>query len=344
MSPHPAISVIMAVYNGQQYIKEAINSVLNQQFHDFEFIIIDDGSTDNSLKIIQEYQKQDSRIVVIQNETNIGLPASLNKGLDLAKGLYIARMDGDDINDLSRLKKQVEFLEENPDIDILGCELNIINQDGTETGQKWSYLTAPSEIAISCFFESPVPHASIMIRSKIFNENKVRYNEKYRVAQDYELWSRLITNYKFSNLNEALYHCRFVRGNVINPLRKQLTEEIRRNQLITRLNITPTDKEWEIHQFIFGFNKGFNYELNAKALLSWLNKIACKIEENKISTKAEFYNYLKKKNYIEIQLRSHLRNKKSDLFKVLQIIWGIDKDALQKRLKLTFKFFKDLLS
>jgi glycosyltransferase involved in cell wall biosynthesis len=111
MRINPQISVIMAVYNGEKYLAEAIESILNQTFKEFEFIIIDDGSKDNSLNIIKRYAKKDSRIIIIKNEKNMKLAWSLNKGLKIARGKYIARMDSDDISLTDRLEKQYYFLE-----------------------------------------------------------------------------------------------------------------------------------------------------------------------------------------------------------------------------------------
>ncbi|NHJ46179.1 MAG: glycosyltransferase family 2 protein, partial [Asgard group archaeon] len=121
------VTVLMSVFNGEKYLREAIDSVLHQTFTDFEFLIINDGSTDNSVEIINSYD--DERIHLVHNEQNIGLAASLNKGINLARGEYIARMDCDDINHQTRLEKQVKFMDKNPDIGLLSSANRFIQDD-----------------------------------------------------------------------------------------------------------------------------------------------------------------------------------------------------------------------
>ena len=137
MNP-PLVSVIMSVYNGEKYLVQAIDSILNQTYQNFEFIIIDDCSTDNSSHILQEYAQKDSRIKIIKKEKNIGIKGfikNLNLGISIAKGKYIARMDADDISLPERFQKQVDFLENNPEITLVGAQLNLINEQNKITGE-----------------------------------------------------------------------------------------------------------------------------------------------------------------------------------------------------------------
>ena len=136
----PAVSVLMPVYNVEKYIGEAIESILNQTFNDFEFIIIDDASTDNTVSVIEKFS--DNRIKLIRNETNIKLAASLNKGLRIAQGKYIARMDGDDISLPHRFQKLYEFLENNPSVDICGSAMRVFGNEETV----WEYSSDDKEI------------------------------------------------------------------------------------------------------------------------------------------------------------------------------------------------------
>ncbi len=121
------LSVIMPVYNGQDFVSKAIESILGQTFSDFEFIIINDGSTDRTLKILESYQKKDKRIVLL-NQENKGIAKSLNRGIAKAKGDYIARQDADDISFPDRLRNQVEFLDNNKDVGFLGCSCEMIDE------------------------------------------------------------------------------------------------------------------------------------------------------------------------------------------------------------------------
>jgi len=199
------ISVLMSVYNGEKYLKEAIESILNQTFKNFEFIIINDGSTDRTKRIIHSFQ--DDRIKYIENEKNIGLTKSLNIGIKEAKGEYLARMDADDVSLNVRLKTQYNFLENNKDIGILGSAMLIIDSNGQVVGKSKKpdkhYL-----IKWRCFFGYPMAHPTIMGRMDIFKENL--YNEMFISSQDTELWSRLIfeKNIIFANTNQYLHKYR----------------------------------------------------------------------------------------------------------------------------------------
>ena len=184
------VSVIMAVYNEENYLKIAIESILNQTYKDFEFIIIDDASTDNSLEIISVFAKQDKRIRIIQNNVNEGLTKSLNKAIRVAQGDIIARFDVDDISLPKRLEKQVNFLQNNSNVAFCGTNV-IVKQNIKDTRMKSFKLKdiRKNLIQNNCFV-----HSTICIRKKIFKIFGF-YNEKYLYGQDYELWCRLI--YKF---------------------------------------------------------------------------------------------------------------------------------------------------
>jgi glycosyltransferase involved in cell wall biosynthesis len=213
---HPKITVIMPVYNGEPYLDEAINSILIQTFTDFEFLIIDDGSTDRSLEIIQRYQ--DSRIKLIRNPINKGLVDSLNLGLSLAKGEYIARMDCDDISKADRLEKQVRFLIEHPDIGVIGSCIDIIDNN-SKIIQTWIYPAESELIKWELFFHCPFAHPSIMFGKKLVKQVN-GYSNKYPHAEDYELWWRLYDLTNFSNLSESLLLYRVHDKNVTNIHKK----------------------------------------------------------------------------------------------------------------------------
>jgi glycosyltransferase involved in cell wall biosynthesis len=143
------ITVLMPVYNGEKYLREAIDSIFNQTFTDFEFLIVDDGSTDNSVEIINSYQN--SRINLVKNDKNEGLVYTLNRGLSLAKGEYIARMDCDDISLPERLKKQIDFLDSNSEIAVVGTWIKVINEK-EEPQTTWQYPLKPLEIQWNLYF------------------------------------------------------------------------------------------------------------------------------------------------------------------------------------------------
>lgn len=185
---NPRISVIMSAYNSEKYLAEAIESILNQTFKDFEFIIINDGSTDNSLKIIRKYQKKDKRIKIMNNKNNLGLIKSLNKGLKIAKGKYIARMDADDISLPERFETQYGFLEKNNDIFLCGSGAIIIDKNGKEIALEKVPLYS-EEIDKRLKKSNCLIHPSIMFR----NEKKFFYREKAYYCEDYDLYLQMIS-------------------------------------------------------------------------------------------------------------------------------------------------------
>lgn len=196
------LSVIMSVYNGKKYLKQSIESVLSQSFTNFEFIIVNDASTDNSLAIIKEYE--DPRIRLINNETNMGLTKSLNIALKYAKGLYIARQDADDISLPERFSKQMNYLEKNPKIALLGTSAYDINKDGNIISEK-IVLKSPT-------FRDLIAAPRFVHGSVIYKKNIVLqlggYDENFKTAQDFELWLRIADKYEIGNLIEPLYKLR----------------------------------------------------------------------------------------------------------------------------------------
>lgn len=195
---NPRVTVLMPVYNGEKYLRKAMESILRQTYTDFEFLIINDGSTDRSVEIIESYQ--DSRIRLIHNEKNIKLIATLNKGIELALGEYIARMDCDDISLPDRLAKQVAFMDTHPEIGVCGTWAKVIDENGN-VNRSIKALTGKS-IKRLCWRPSPFIHPTIMARTSLLKEN--RYSEGYPHAEDYELWLRLSQKTTFYNLDKFL--------------------------------------------------------------------------------------------------------------------------------------------
>ncbi len=209
MSRQPLVSVLMSVHNDLQYLRESIDSILYQTFGDFEFILIDDGSTDDSGSFLKNLS--DPRVKLLVNPSNIGLTASLNIGLDLARGKYLARMDADDISEPLRLERQVGFLEAHPHIGIVGCSRHLIDEEGK------SIAIAPAledDLAIrwKCLMGNPFAHPTVMIRRQVLLDNALRYDRSFRTAQDYELWTRLLPCTQSANLPDPLVRYRLRNG------------------------------------------------------------------------------------------------------------------------------------
>lgn len=198
---HPKITVLMPVYNCELYIKDAIDSILSQTFEDFEFLIIDDASTDNTINVIKTYT--DPRIQLIEKPINTGYTNSLNQGLKLAKGKYIARMDGDDISLPMRFEKQLTFLEANPDVVLCGTNFSVIGTEKTVVLPQKNGMIKLALLKGNC-----VAHPSVMIRNQKLQQLEIFYDSKKEPAEDYDLWVRLLTIGELHNLQEVLLNYR----------------------------------------------------------------------------------------------------------------------------------------
>lgn len=201
----PKVSVLMAVHNGEKYLRQAVGSILSQTYSDFEFIILDDGSQDRTTQILAEFS--DPRIVLIKNETGIGLTQSLNLGLEKAKGEYIARMDADDISLPHRLATQVSFLDVRSEVGVVGTAAYLVDSDNISR-HLVQYPESHDLIHwIMCFFENPIIHPSVMFRAQL-TKKMGGYNDAYVTSQDYNLWSRLLINTKLANIQDVCLHLR----------------------------------------------------------------------------------------------------------------------------------------
>lgn len=191
----------MAVFNGEAYLRQAVESILNQTFTDFEFIIVNDGSTDGTESILRSYR--DGRIIILNNLDRMGLTKSLNAGLKIAQGTYIARMDADDISHETRLEKQVKFIDSHSEIGILGTDYYEIDKDGNRLISKVNIPETDEQIRKVLFKYNPFIHSSLMIRKSILNDIGY-YDESFMASQDYDLILRILAKYQGHNLKEEL--------------------------------------------------------------------------------------------------------------------------------------------
>lgn len=205
----PLLSVIMSVYNGEKYLQQAIESILQQSYDDFEFLIYNDGSSDNTQSIINKYN--DPRII-LTNQKNIGLTKTLNLAIKKARGKYIARMDADDIAEPNRFEKQILFLENNPDILLCGSQANIIDEKGNFQ-KKYTVPLENKKIKKGILLHNPFIHSTIIFKKELI-EKIGDYNENFKFAQDYELWTRVIAKFKTANLPDCLLNYRIYKNNI----------------------------------------------------------------------------------------------------------------------------------
>ena len=295
----PKISVIMPAYNAEKYIGEAIDSILNQTYGDFEFIIINDGSTDKTKQIIQSYS--DSRIIYLENEKNSGIVYTLNKGLDFATGEYIARMDSDDISIKHRLEKQLKTMEADLSIGVLGTGTRVFGES-IKTIETHSALES-EKLKAELLFSSCVCHPSVMIRKSILDNYNIRYNCNYSGAEDFEMWWRIVSVSKIASLKDILL-CYRIHANQITQNYDDKYSDLMMKMLnlqLDTLNLKLTDEEKGC--FLLYRLKEFKRFDSERSIL-FIN-IAFKILEN--NKKNKFFS----QNALKLELASAIINIKN---------------------------------
>ena len=238
------VTVLMSVYNGQRYLRASIESILGQTWQDFEFLIINDASEDESRNIILSYP--DPRIRLVDNALNIGLTKSLNHGLQMARGRFVARQDADDISGPTRLEKQVRFLNTHPEVALVGAKAQTIDANGKKQNIQLRIPTDEVAIRWVLMFQNPFIHSSVMFRPRIVLDKLGGYNESFIRAQDYELWSRVARGYSPANLPDILVSHRFEYGSVVSslPADPETEEVIILGNLNAFLDLDDIPKDW----------------------------------------------------------------------------------------------------
>lgn len=259
----PRVTVVMPVYNGARYLREAIDSILLQSFRDFELLIIDDGSTDASAEIVRSYG--DSRIRLLTSQRNMRIAATLNRGLDEARGEYIARMDADDICHLRRLEKQVSFLDANPAFGVCGTRARAF---GTAR-----YLirhpAKPEQIRCRLLFNTAFVHPSVIMRRSLLQEHGLRYGE-LRHFEDLELWQRAADHFPCANLDISLLMYRVAQRSAFHGADSAEQRETYRRidrEALGRLGIDATEEDLEIHHGLRNRSAGADLDCVEKWLL-----------------------------------------------------------------------------
>lgn len=243
----PVISVVMSVYNGGPWLREAIESILTQRYEDFEFIVINDGSTDDSAATIAAYP--DRRLRMVDHRTQAGLAARLNEGFAAATGRYIARMDADDISLPDRLARQIEFMQAHPQVGACGTWVEVA---GEGLRQRWEYPVSHNAIHARLLFDCAMAHPTVLFDRAHLHKARLSYDSSYPCAQDYDLWCRAVQELSLANLPEVLLVRRLHDGQVG---RRQANGQqhwaaaIRRRQL-DRLGLRPTDEQCVLHEAI----------------------------------------------------------------------------------------------
>lgn len=277
----PVLSAVMLVYNGEKYLKEAIDSVLGQSFEDFEFIIINDGSTDSSLNIINSYT--DERIRLINNVTNFGIPYSRNIGLHEAKGEYLAWCDCDDINLPNRFKEQVNLLNSNIEIGVCGTWQ--IYSKGKRTFVNRT-KEQPELVKAILLFMPSIMNPTSMLRLSVINDNKLNYNENLAIAEDHDLFLRCSMCFPLTNVQKVLVRYRASETSIIKKYKSLENESesihnVIYAQALRYLGIEPNKTELALHSLISSENGFANFN-EFESCFNWLIKIKLINNETKM--------------------------------------------------------------
>ena len=220
----PKVSVVMSVYNGERHLREAVDSILSQSLSDFEFIVVDDGSTDDTWEILTSYA--DPRMMLVRNQENVGLSRSLNRALEMAKGEYIARMDADDVSLPERLGEQVQFLDASQDVGLISCPFIEIDQESHEVRLFPLPATDDHIMANLLSGRNCLSHGATLFRRECV-EQVGAYRDQFEFAQDYDLWLRIAERYKVANLEQPFYQQR-IRPDRISTVQKPAQDEYAR--------------------------------------------------------------------------------------------------------------------
>ncbi len=269
----PLVSVLMPAYNREKYIGEAIESVLVQTYTHWELIIVDDGSRDSTAEIVKSYQAKDSRIILYQFPENKGIPYARNQCLELAKGEYLANLDSDDIALPDRLEKQVQFMEENPEVGICGGKYVFIDEQNKKVNEPFLMPTEDKEIKANFFlYKAHVFNTTLLIRKRVIGN--VKYNIKFTYAQDLKFYSDVLHNVTFANLDKVLVLYRQHKGKVSVLAQKEQFSFAKQaiQSLLEKLNFSMSKTEIATH-LKFVFNEPQQDLASLKDLIVWLEKL-----------------------------------------------------------------------
>ncbi len=265
----PFVSVIMPVYNTESFLHASLDSILKQTYSNFEFIILNDGSTDSSAHIIQSYN--DKRIVFVNNSINKGLSEIMNEGLALVHGVYIIRVDADDVSYPDRIMKQVHFMQSHPEVGIVSSWLKTI---GKTSGYLKKSFLSHDELCANLLFNTSLPQPAACMRTSVLQEHGLTYDSAFKDgAEDYDFWIRASVVTRLACIPEPLVSYRIHTTNVSSVRSKQAKENTRtlREAQLLKLGITPTSEELTLHSSIVCKTENIQDFLHAQEI--WLKKI-----------------------------------------------------------------------
>lgn len=266
----PRISVIMPVFNAQDFISASIQSILNQSHDDFELVVINDGSTDGTSAILNELR--DSRLKVVSLSSNFGLAAARIAGFHESRGKYIAWLDADDTSHRDRLVLQEDFLERNQEFGLCGSWVRVIGQDLSTV---WRYPRYPEYIRAHMIFDDPFATSSVMMRREVLESATYLFSEEFAPAEDYDLWERLARKWPLTNLSQTLTTYRIHGSQTSQRLAAEQLASVKRIQVrqLDALGIHMDEDEWRV-QRLCGVDWGINdSDIPLSAVHSWIDRI-----------------------------------------------------------------------
>jgi glycosyltransferase involved in cell wall biosynthesis len=266
----PRVTILMAVRDGARYLDEALRSIIGQSFADWEFIVVDDGSTDDSAAILERHRHADARLRVV-TQPALGLAASLNRGLRMARGTYVARMDADDVSRPDRLAVQVALMDARPELGLCGTWIETF---GTGPSSVRQYPVDDASIRSWMLFESVLAHPSVMLRRNLFERHGLEYDGTMFPADDYDLWVRASRYMTLANVPQALLRYRLHPQQVVQKhedLKRRTARRVRMGQL-TGLGLFPSEEEVDLHQALSMWNLARTRE-RISAAHAWLLKL-----------------------------------------------------------------------
>lgn len=264
------LTVFMPVYNGEKYLKDSIQSILDQTYNDFKFLIINDGSTDESVNIINSFN--DQRIKLVNNSQNKGLVYTRNKGFELANAEFIAFIDSDDISFSTRIEEELDFLLKNPDYGICSSSVETFGDFGDGF---WGYPEDYEDIKTRSLFKCQIYNSATIINANLFKRYNLRYNDGFHLAEDYDLWTRSLEKIKAHNIQKPLVRIRLHNDSICHTkqhILKQKTLDVYKN-LINKLGIIPSEEELELHFALGEYSSLTNINNYVEKTENWLSKL-----------------------------------------------------------------------
>jgi glycosyltransferase involved in cell wall biosynthesis len=342
MTTTPKVTVLMPVYNVAPYVYEAITSILNQTYQDFELLIINDGSTDSTRDVVLKFT--DPRIHFVENEQNIGLANTLNKGIELAQGEYIARMDGDDISLPHRLEKQVAVLDQHPDIDICGAGYRFFGSKNFEVRYPKNHEGIKIGLLFGCCMIIP------LFRKKRIMEAHLQYEQAFFPAEDYRFWTQCVMKLKLYNIPETLFLYRMHATQVSETMtnQPQMSDKVRS---LYFKSLFPSASEEMVHEFIttFAGKAPITHPKDVAFYDEWANRLLeinhAQPLVNPVALKKQLHNHIRGKirNFVlerwfesHYSIKRYLRLLFSGIYFILPLKFGIKlliKSILNKKTK-----------